>query len=90
MPARLAFEWQILVTYFMVLFELTEHFSAGDLVFQEADFKEFFAEVKAILDGGKMTSEEIMELKAILKKYENKQGKKTFSFINKLASFIID
>ncbi|MCH6233286.1 hypothetical protein [Cognataquiflexum rubidum] len=36
----------------------------------ESPFKEFFAEVKTILDGGKMTSEEIMELKAILKKYE--------------------
>ena len=37
---------------------------------ESSPFKEFFAEVKAILDDGTMTAEEIMELKAILKKYE--------------------
>ncbi|MCS4436701.1 hypothetical protein [Aquiflexum gelatinilyticum] len=37
---------------------------------ESSPFKEFFSEVKAILDGGTMTAEEIMELKAILKKYE--------------------
>ncbi|MCH6199448.1 hypothetical protein MMU07_07660 [Aquiflexum sp. LQ15W] len=38
---------------------------------EESPFKEFFTEVKAILDGGMMTAEEIMELKSILKKYES-------------------
>jgi hypothetical protein len=37
---------------------------------EASPFKEFFAEVKEILDGGTMTAEEIFELKNILKKYE--------------------
>ncbi|WP_373521501.1 hypothetical protein [Aquiflexum sp.] len=38
---------------------------------QESPFKEFFEEIKSILDGGTMTSEEIDEMKTILKKYES-------------------
>ncbi|MFD2202697.1 hypothetical protein [Shivajiella indica] len=38
---------------------------------QQSPFKEFFEEIKSILDGGTMTSEEIDELKSILKKYKS-------------------
>lgn len=37
----------------------------------ESPFKEFFAEIKSILDGGRMTSEEIVEVKSILNKYDS-------------------
>jgi hypothetical protein len=37
---------------------------------EKSPFKEFFEEVKAILDGGTMTAEEIFELKGVLGKYE--------------------
>jgi hypothetical protein len=38
---------------------------------QESPFKEFFEEIKSVLVGGTMTSEEIDEMKTILKKYES-------------------
>lgn len=37
----------------------------------ESPFKEFYTEVKEILNGGTMTAEEIFELKTITKKYES-------------------
>lgn len=44
---------------------------AHEALCEESPFKEFFEEIKSILDGGKMTSEEIDEMKTILKKYES-------------------
>ncbi len=38
---------------------------------EESPFKEFYTEVKEILNGGTMTAEEIFELKTITKKYES-------------------
>lgn len=38
---------------------------------KESPFKDFFEEIKSVLDGGTMTSEEIDEMKTILKKYES-------------------
>lgn len=38
---------------------------------EESPFKEFYTDVKAILDGGNMTAEEIREMKTIIKKYES-------------------
>jgi len=37
---------------------------------EESPFKEFYDQIKSILDGGTMTSEEIWEMNNILKKYE--------------------
>jgi hypothetical protein len=37
----------------------------------QSPFKEFFEEIKSILDGGIMTSEEIDEMKTIINKYES-------------------
>jgi len=38
---------------------------------EESPFKEFYTEVKEILNGGTMTAEEIFELKTITEKYES-------------------
>lgn len=45
---------------------------AHERLCNESPFREFFTEIKTILDGGIVTSEEIDQMKTILSKYESK------------------